>query len=233
LRLGNPVASVVLLSPLDAGKKDDLDFQYLYGTALIASGQMREGVLRVQRVAEIANRADAYALAGSTLIQLNEFKVALEDLERALRLNPKLPGIYTLVGLAQDKTGDPAAAEPNLREGLNANADDFQANLTLGAILYKRRDLVEATYYLEHALELRPKDPTARYQLGMLKAAAGEYEHAAELLSQVSHDHPDWIDPHIALSSVYYKLHRPEDGDRERQIVERLTTEQTAKKTSK
>lgn len=233
LRLGHPKETVDLISPLDRANQDNLDFQYLYGTALIGAGRMKEGVLRIQKVAEIANRADAYALAGSTLIELNEFKVAREDLERALRLNPKLPGIYTLVGVAQDKTGDSTAAEPNLREGLKTNADDFQANLTLGAILCKRRNLTDATPYLEHALKLRPKDPTARYQWGMLKVAMGDYGLAVETLSKLSRDNPDWIDPHVALSSLYYKLHRPEDGDRERQIVERLSDEERVKSSSK
>ena len=30
------------------------------------------------------------------------------------------------------------------------------------------------------------------------------------------------------LASLYYKLHRPQDGAREREVVERLTTEQQA-----
>src|SRR6266496_5232853 len=55
-----PAESVALLQPLDSGNSQNTDFQYLYGTALIASGHPEQGVPRVEQVARAANRADAY-----------------------------------------------------------------------------------------------------------------------------------------------------------------------------
>jgi Flp pilus assembly protein TadD len=232
LRMGNAAEALTLLEPLDAANANNMEFQYSYGTALISAGREKEGVLRVQRVAEATSHANAYMLAGSTLLRMNQPAFARQDLERALQLDPKLPGILTLVGIAQDKTGDAAAAEPTLREALQVNPDDFDANLTLGAILYKRRALEEARRYLQRALKLRPKDQTARYEWAMLNIANGEYATAVDFLAQLSHDYPDWLEPHIALSTAYYKLHRVEDGERERKIVERLTEQQSTQKNS-
>ena len=232
LRTGKSAEAVALLEPLDADNKNNMEFQFAYGTALIASGRTKEGVLRVQKVAEIENRPDAYFLAGSTLLRLDEFEIAREDLERALRLDPKLPRILTLVGIARDKNGDAASAEPTLRDAVKDNPDDFDANLTLGAILSKRRAVAEAEHYLGHALELRPNDQTARYEWGMLKIASEQYGPAADVLAPLSREYPDWLAPHLALSTVYYKLHRPEDIERERRIVERITAEQQAKQPS-
>ena len=50
----------------------------------------------------------------------------------------------------------------------------------------------------------------------------------SEGMVQPIKDNPTWLDPHVELASLYYKLHRPQDGAREREIVERLTGEQQA-----
>ncbi len=228
LQAGRPQEALALLDPLAAANETDMDFQYLYGTSLIAAGRAAEGALRVEKVARTTNRGDAYLVAGSALFRLNQFEAARQDLESALRLDPKLPGLYTLLGLARDKTGDAQAAEPAFRKALQLNPDDFQANLTLGAILYKRRALGEARRLLDRALRLSPNDPTARYESGMLKIASGELDAAAEQLAPLTRENPGWIEPHIALATLYYRLHRPADGARERQAVERITAEQQA-----
>jgi len=228
VKLRKPDQAIAVLEPLDAANAQNMDFQYVYGTALIEAGRKREGVARVEKVAEATNGAEAYLLAGAIRLQLEDFDAARHNLEAALRLNPKLPNIYTLVGTTRDKTGDAKNAEPMFREALKINPDDFDANLYLGTILYKRRDLDEAKPLLERAVKLRPADTVARYEWAMLKSTSGDYEGAAHDLEGVIKDDPNWLDPHVELASLYYKLHRPQDGAREREIVERLTSEQQA-----
>jgi Flp pilus assembly protein TadD len=228
LRLKEPAAAVTLLSPLEGDNSQNMDLQYVLGSALIQTGQRREGVLRVEKSAEAGNSADAYMLAGSTLLQINEFEQARRDLGSALRLDPKLPGIYTLTGTARDKTGDVAGAEAAFREALILNPNDFEANLYLGAILYKRRQLDEARIYLYKAVQLNPGSSMARYEAAMLKSTSGEYAAAAQDLEKLVHDDPKWLEPHVELAALYYRLRRPADGARERKIVDQLNAEQQA-----
>src|SRR5256885_14667895 len=141
VRLQKPGEAVALLEPLDPNNLENADFQYVFGSALIATGRRREGGARIEKVAESGNAADVYLLAGATRLQMNDFDPARRDLEEALRLDPKLPNIYTLVGTARDKTGDAKDAETAFRDALKINPEDFEANLYLGAILYKRRAL--------------------------------------------------------------------------------------------
>jgi tetratricopeptide (TPR) repeat protein len=229
LKLKKPQEAVALLEPMDAANSQNMDFQYVYGSALIGAGRRREGVARIEKVAESKNLGDAYLLAGASLLQLNEYDQARRDLEAALQLDPRLPNIYTLVGTARDKTGDAKDAEPAFREALKINPDDFDANLYLGAILYKRREMAEAKIYLERALKLNPTNSLARYEAAMLKSTAGEYDAAAQELEKLVKDDPEWLDPHVELASLYYKLHRTADGARERQIVERLRAEEQSR----
>jgi Flp pilus assembly protein TadD len=229
LRTGKSDAALSLLEPLESRYSQNMDFEYVLGSALInTKGRRREGVARIEEVAKAGSDAAAFMLAGATLLQLNEYELARTDLEEAIKLNPRLTGLSTLVGTARDKTGDVKDAEPAFREALKANPDDFEANLYLGAILYKRRDIEEAKGYLDRARRLKPTDSMARYEAAMLKSTSGDYETAARELELLVKDDPDWLEPHVELATLYYRLHRPEDGAKERQIVESLTAKQQA-----
>jgi len=230
LRLGESAAAVDLLTPLEAANSQNPDFDFVFASALIGAGRKHDGIERAEKAAQIGNGADAYALAGATLLQINEYERARKYLDAALRIEPKLPAaIYSLDGVARDKTGEPQLAEPVFREALARDPNDFEANLYLGAILYKRRQMDEATPYLEKALSLNPKSSMARYENAMLKSTSGHLDEAAQELEKLVKDDPDWLEPHVELASLYYKLKRPADGARERQIVDRITAEQQKK----
>jgi len=229
VKSGTPEAAVSMLGPLANANSRNADFEYELGFALIKAGRRRDGVPHLETAAQLGRSADAYMLAGATLLDLDDFENARHDLETALQLNPKLPGLHTLVGMARDKTGDQKDAEPAFRDAVKENPEDFDANLYLGALLYKRRDLDEAKTYLDRAVKLKPSDLMARYESAMLKSTSGEYEAAAQELEAVVKDNPEWLEPHVELASLYYKLHRPQEGAKERQIVEKLAAEQQSK----
>jgi len=229
IKLGDAQSAVGALEPLEQANSRTPDFDYVLGLAMIKSGRRREGVARMEKAAELGHSGDAYMLAGATLMDLNEFEQARRDLEKALQLAPRLPGLHTLVGMARDKTGDQKEAEPAFRQAVQENPDDFDANLYLGALLYKQRHMDEAKVFLDRAVKLKPSDVMARYESAMLKSTSGDYEAAATELEGVVKDNPDWLEPHVELTSLYYKLHRPADGARERAIVDQLTAAQQAK----
>ena len=229
VKLGLASEAVKMLEPLETENASNTDFEYVLGEAEIASGQRRAGADRLGKVAAATQSGDAYLLAGSAWMDVNEFELARTDLDAALKLNSGLPRIYELTALAHDKTGDQVGAEPLFREAVRQNPDDFEANLYLGAILYKRRATDEARPFLDQALQLKPQDAMARYESGMWESTAGKYEEAAKELEAVAKENPDWLEPHLELATVYYRLHRPEDGARERAIVARLTAQQQGK----
>lgn len=219
LHLGNADAALKVVQPLESSYSGNPDFEYVLGSALIHVGRKREGVERLEKAARAGPSADAYMLAGATLLELEDYDQARKDLEEALRLNPALPRIQTSVGIARDKSGDIPAAEAAFRQAIELNPDDFDANLYLGSILAKRHQADEAKGYLDRALRLKPRDRVARYESAMLKSISGDYAAAALDLEQLARDDPGWLDPHIELAVLYYRLHRVEDGQRERQIV--------------
>jgi tetratricopeptide (TPR) repeat protein len=96
----------------------------------------------------------------------------------------------------------------------------------VGAILYKRRDVDEAKPYLDKAVQLNPTNSMARYEMAMWESTAGKYELAAKDLETIIAADPNWLEPHVELATVYYRLHRPADGAKQREIVAKITAQQ-------
>jgi tetratricopeptide (TPR) repeat protein len=192
-------------------------------SALIHSGQQKEGLPRIDQVARETHSADAYLLAGQTRLALTDYDAARRDVDAALRVNPALAGAITLNGMLLEQTGDYAGAEAALRQALGVNFEDFDAHFYLGAVLYYRREMKGARTELEKALELRPGSAEARYELALVLRAEGDLRGALANLETVARQSPGWLQPHIELAALYFKLHRAEDGARERQIVDRLS----------
>ena len=226
LRLGDTSRAIAVVAPVAEAHPEDLDLAYVLGSALIESGKQRDGLALVERVAVQRNAADAYALAGKTWLKLGEPDKALKDLEEAVRLNPGADGIYTLRGVAREGSFDNAGAEADLRKALDQNPNDLEAAVHLGAILYNRRDLPAAKTWLDRALQIDPSSLFARYELALWKSASGQVEGAVGDLETVVRRDPNWMQAHVQLAALYYRINRPQDGLRERQIVDRLSAEQ-------
>jgi tetratricopeptide (TPR) repeat protein len=226
VKLGRYNEAVELLAPFERVHAGNLDLEYVLGYAEIESGQSAQGIPRMETVARSRHSADAYVIAGSAWIYLSKFRQARTDLEAANALNPALPGLQTLLGQACYALGDTAAAVPALQAALRQNPQDFTANLYLGTIRLKNRDFDNARPLLELALQLGPNVPLARLELARLDGMTGKEEQAVKALEALETDHPDWLDPHVELAALYYKLHRPADGERERQIVAKLQAQQ-------
>lgn len=225
-RTGRAADAVAMLLPLEPANADNSDFEYVLGEALIRAGRDREGAARMEKSAAQSNNAESWMIAGSALLDVNDFSGARRDLDRAMALNPNLQGLCTLDGTARDKDGDAKAAEPAFRQALQQNPNDFDANLYLGAILYNQRNMEESKTYLRKALELNPKSNLARYETAMWLSTSGQYQDAVQVLEKLTADDPKWLEPHVELATLYYRLHRPDDGKRERAIVDKITAEQ-------
>jgi tetratricopeptide (TPR) repeat protein len=225
-RLNQDPRAVEVLAPLLPAHSADMDLTYVLGSALIRSGKAEEGVRLVEQVAANTRSADAYLLSGATRLSLNQKDEAIRNFEAASALSPNLPGLHTQLGIAKEGSGDLDGAESELRRALNQNPADFEATVHLAGILYGRRDLKQARLFVDRALEIKPTSTFALYERALIESASGDQVSAAGDLEKVTAEDPHWLDPHVQLSALYYKLRRPAEGQRERDIVQRLLEEQ-------
>jgi tetratricopeptide (TPR) repeat protein len=229
VRLGEYKKVIKLLSPLEAAYGDNRAFAYLFGNALISDNQIAKGQALIDRVFRGEDSAEARLLIGSILLVADDKHAAVKEFERAIELNPKLPSLQAWYGRALMRLGDSESAIVAFKRELADNPNDFEANLYMGILLKRDKSLDEAFDRLSRAAQLRPRDSYARFHLASLHAARGKPGEALPLLEAVTKEFPDFTEARVLLASVYYRLNRKAEGDRERAIVQKLNAEQQAK----
>jgi tetratricopeptide (TPR) repeat protein len=228
LRLGENREVIALLDPLQKRNPDDLAIVYMLGTALVRDKQAERGQVLIDRILRNGDSAEARLLLGTTKMMAGDYAGARNDLQRAVELNPKLPDVYSNYGAALMLTGDTAAAVDAFLKELEANPNDFTSNLDLGALLRQDQKNDEALAHFERALRSRPGDPGARFQIASVHFAQGNIDQARAELEQLVRDSPQFSEAHVTLATIYYRLKRKADGERERAIVQKLNAERQA-----
>jgi Flp pilus assembly protein TadD len=229
-KLDRSKEAAALLAPLEPGHEEDYQFEYVYAYALIRSGNQDEGLPRMEKLAKAKKSAEAWLLAGSARYYRDEMEIACADLDAAIELNPKLPGLYTMSGQARYAMKNFAGAETSFQAALRADPMDFVANRDLGAMRLKANDADSARPLLELALQLHPDDPLTRFEIAKLNDQTGKYAEAAAILEDLIRTDPNWLDPHWLLAAVYSELHRSGDSKKEREIAEQIRMRQKAQK---
>lgn len=222
IKLDKEADAVELLMPLESGQESNMELEYVLAFSLIQTGNVKDGVPRMEKVARATHSASAWVIAGSTHLHRSEMPEAHIDLDEAMKLNPRIPGLATMAGQARYAMSDLDEAAHAFQIALREDPRDFDANLELGAIRLKERDIANARPLLELALELRPSFPLARLEMAKLDELTGKYAEAAVALEALVKAEPNWIDAHWELAAAYIQLNRPEDGQRERRIVQQL-----------
>ncbi len=232
LRLGQNKAVIDLLDPLQPTHGDDMGLIYMLGTALVRDGQVARGQVIIDKILKNGDSAEAWLLLGTTALAVHQPQAALTDLQKAIELDPKLPSAHSLYGRALMEAANPDEAQKAFRAELSINPNDFESNLYIGVFLKGEQQYDEALPYLQHALEVRPGDPGARYQIAALHLGEGDFSEAQRELEAIVKASPDFLEAHVSLATLDYRLKRKEDGDRERAIVTKLTAEKQARESA-
>ena len=229
LRMEQNKDVIRVLEPAEKEHPDDLAIAYMLGTALIREKRVSDGQVLVDRILRNGESAETHLMLGSAKIGVADFAGARDELAKAVALNPDLPEVHVLYAQALQVTGDPDQALKEFKAELAVDPYNFESNLHIGAMLRQDQNNEEAMKYLNRALETRPKDLGVRYQLAAIALSEGKLEMARNQLESIIKEAPQFTEAHVSLSIAYYRLKRPEDGKRERDIVEKLTAAAQAK----
>lgn len=228
LRMGKNQETIHLLQPFSKADPDNLAIAYMLGTALLRNKQREEGAAVIDRILRNGESAESHLLLGMTKYEAMEYPEAIADLKKAAEINPKLPDVYSYLGQAEMASGDMNAAREAFEKELTGNPNDFESNVRLAVLLKQDGNYDRAHELLHRALLVRPNDPGALYQVGATYLAAGDMNRALPALESLVKQYPDFLEPHVSLAQVYYRLKRKEAGDHEREIVAKLKAQQDA-----
>jgi tetratricopeptide (TPR) repeat protein len=144
LATGENAKVIALLEPWERSSPNDAAINYLLGTALIRSNQVERGQVIVDRILRDGESPEALLLLASVQLAGTANKDALRSIEKAIARKPDLPGVWTVYGLARLNDGNPEGAKEAFMRELQANADDFEANLQVGALFRVEREFERA-----------------------------------------------------------------------------------------
>ena len=229
LRMGAPKTVIELLAPIEAAHQDDLAPAYMLGLAYLQEKEMEKGGVLVDRILKRGDSAEAHLMLGMARRGAQDLSGGLEELAKAVSLNPELPGVHSLYGRALLETGNRDRSQAEFEAELARNPLDFDAHLYHGVLQKEDAKFDEAMAHFERALGVRPGDPGVRYQMVTIYVSRGETDRALPLLEAIVKEAPAFLEAHVTLATVYYRLKRREDGDRERAIIDVLNKEIQAK----
>ncbi len=229
LQMGENKKVIELMTPLAEKNPDDPGVAYLLGTALVRDGQGEKGQVFIEKIMRRGDSAEARLLMGTTHMMILDYAKAVSELEQAVKMNPKLPSANGWLGKALMMTGNTDAAQDAFRRELAVNPNDFDSNLQMGILRKQDQQYNEALAYFQKAQTVRPREPNSRFYIASIEVAQGKFDQARGRLEEVVRDAPDFVEAHVMLATVYYRLRRKADGDRHQAIVNKLNAERQAK----
>ena len=225
---GENKKAIDLLWPVYATSANDDAVDYVLGTALARDGQADLAQRVINPLMEGPDSAEKHMLLGTAKFAARDYPGALEELRKAAEMNPNLPEVNSYYGQALFSNGHTEESKAPFEKELAQNPNDFQSNVHIGLLLKQDQNYDDALKFLKRALASRPGDVAVRYQIALVKMAQGKDQVAIDELEQIVSESPKFLEAHVTLSTLYYRLKRKADGNREREIVQTLTAERQA-----
>lgn len=117
---------------------------------------------------------------GAQKTQKGELQAALQDLDRAIQLNPNDANAYINRGYARHRSGNLGGAVDDYRRAIELNPNSAQAHSNLSHVRFDQRNYAEAAKEATRAIELKNDLPEARVNLGNALFAQGELDRASQ-----------------------------------------------------
>jgi tetratricopeptide (TPR) repeat protein len=231
-RLGDYEKTVALLKPLEAAEPQSEAVDYLLGMSLIQDKQVVQGEILVNKILRNGDSAVAHLMLGEAHLAIGDTAGAIDELTQALKLDPKIPLAHWLYGRALLEAGSRVKAMQAFQEELAIDPNEFQANLYLAYMLNQEHKYKDALPYLSHALQVRPGSPRAEYQIAVAQIGMENLGEAGKTLDALVAQSPNFLEAHVSLAAVCYRLHNKQEGDRESAIVAKLNAEIEAHQTA-
>lgn len=170
--------------------------------------------------------AQMHELMAQHLVNEGDLVSAVAQYQKALAINPKLPGVHFELGEAilQNSLSASAVdeAEEQFRIALAENPGNANAEYGLAKIAAERRDWKDAIAHYSRALQFRPDYANAHLGLGAALQEVSEPDEARQHLLAASQLDPLNPRVHYRLSVLFRSMGREADADHELSLFNKL-----------
>jgi tetratricopeptide (TPR) repeat protein len=194
----------------------DPSLRFAYAMALARSGGASKAEAVFARLlAEQGDKAEVNVLLGQAYASDGDFAKAVERLERALELDPKVAEAQSTLGVVYLKQGRLESAEQAFRAELKSHPNDLASQQNLAIVLEALQRPEEALPVLRGIIARKADIADVQYMLGKILLAQGATAEAVDPLEAAVRLAPEDPSAHYQLGKAYQKLGRPDDAERE------------------
>ncbi len=162
-----------------------------------------EGLAAITQAIELAPRAVWYGNRGNLYRDQQKYKLALDDYNKAIELNPNHAGAYYNRGLlySDQKKYDLALSDYDKAIEINPNYAEAYVNRGVLYRLQEKYELALADY--DKAIELNPNDAVAYYNRGNLYKNLQKYDLALSDYSKAIDINPNYAEAYNNRGVLY------------------------------
>ena len=157
---------------------------------------------RVHRISDLTAVALFHSNRGGELLRLGKQEEALPWLQRAVAVDPELPGAWINYGVAQRRAGNAAAAEAAYRKALEVNPNAVSAYQNLASLLRHQGKKQEAEDLLALSSKLGSRNPFIYLSLGDLSLIHGRIDEARRFYKRALRLYRGSAEPYAAMGIV-------------------------------
>ncbi len=215
IQLGSVVAGYQELQRTVQLNPSNLEARLDLGNLLLAGGlpdrakEQAKAILAAQ-----PNNAGGYALLSRIAMKAGNQQEALEDIHKAISLDPNDSKFHTSLGLLQAQTPETRnQGQAELEKAVALNPKDATARLGLASVLANKGDLQSSEQQVEAAVQASPKDLQPRVALAELYLHGGDKGKAEQALLDAVNAMPDKDQASQVLLSFYAKTAQPDRAE--------------------
>lgn len=209
---------------------DSADYAFGFVRALLAMKRPARAIAFLRSVdAKFGTQANYQYALGLAYYNDHHYSEAATTLEKLLLSNPpREDKVEHVLGDSYLSMGKLNEAESAYRKAIESNPKNPDYYVSYATAL--RREgadkLDEAVVRLKSAQLIDPGDWRIQLELGLCYQSKGQYADAVGLIEQVVKAAPDVTAAHVALATIYFRLGRKAEGEREKKTIAELEKKQ-------
>ena len=205
----------------------NVDAVYILGVCYIQTKDYPKARAAFARMFDVpADSAAAYLFTARMLFRQEFAPIAEEYAQKAVALDPKLPGAHLLLGELYLSNSQLPEAMDHLQKELSLNPADATIYYKLADAYSRAQKYDDAERLLQRSIWLDATSTGPYILLGKVLEKKGEYELAVRALRRAAAMDPNNDMTHHLLWQTYRDMGMKEEADREMRIAQQLRKEQ-------
>jgi len=211
--LENYAKVVDVLQPLRDHPPDDPGLLLAWGTALVRTRQSEAAAVIFRRLLEQnAGNASIHLLLGKAYAQQKDYAGAINEINKALQLDPRLAEAHYYAGLVYLEQKEFESAAREFRAELEIRPSDAHTMYHLGYTLLLQDQLPESVALLRQVVKAMPDYELAYFELGRALLQQEDASGAIENLEAAKKLAPDHDAVYFQLSQAYRRAGRAQEA---------------------